>query len=259
MRQLLLLLTIACCNYVNAQTLLINELMQSNIDCIMDDLNDFPDSWVELYNPTDVAINLKDYKIGTKEKVSKAWQLPDKVIGPKRYAIIYCDKAGEDEGVSALHTDFRLESGKGCNVYLFKGDEIVDQIVDLKKQPAPNIAYGRQTDGADDWGYQATPTPNATNCGELCKNILGEPVFSQKGFVTENGKTFDLTLSLPEGSPDGVVIRYTLDGSEPTSSSDAYTEALTIKKTVSSVPNCSVMVICHLALPVTAISSSPVR
>lgn len=230
MRQLLLLLTIACCNYVNAQTLLINELMQSNIDCIMDDLNDFPDSWVELYNPTDVAINLKDYKIGAKEKASKAWQLPDKMIGPKGYAIIYCDKAGEDEGVSALHTDFRLESGKGCNVYLFKGDKIVDQIVDLKKQPAPNIAYGRQTDGADDWGYQATPTPNATNCGELCKNILGEPVFSQKGFVTENGKTFDLTLSLPEGSPDGVVIRYTLDGSEPTSSSDAYTEALTIKK-----------------------------
>ena len=32
--------------------LIINELMQSNIDCWMDDLNDFPDSWVELYNPT---------------------------------------------------------------------------------------------------------------------------------------------------------------------------------------------------------------
>ena len=26
----------------------INELMQSNIDCVMDDLNEFPDSWVEL-------------------------------------------------------------------------------------------------------------------------------------------------------------------------------------------------------------------
>ena len=34
---------------INAQ-LVINELMQSNIDCIMDDLNEFPDSWVELYN-----------------------------------------------------------------------------------------------------------------------------------------------------------------------------------------------------------------
>ena len=26
--------------------LVINELMQSNVDCVMDDLNEFPDSWV---------------------------------------------------------------------------------------------------------------------------------------------------------------------------------------------------------------------
>ena len=30
--------------------LIINEIMQSNVDCITDDLNEFPDSWVELYN-----------------------------------------------------------------------------------------------------------------------------------------------------------------------------------------------------------------
>ena len=226
MRQLLLSLTFVCCGNINAQTLLINEIMQSNIDCVMDDLNEFPDSWVELYNPTSSTISLYGYKIGIKDKASKAWELPNKTIEPNEFILIYCDKEGSD-----MHTDFRLESGKGCNVYLFKGNEIVDQIVDLKKQPAPNIAYGRKKDGADEWGYQATPTPNATNCGKLCKKILDEPVFSQKGFVTENGNSFNLTLSLPEGSPDGTVIRYTLDGSEPTSSSDTYTEALTIKKT----------------------------
>ena len=43
--------------------LIINEFMQSNIDGIMDDLNDFPDSWVELYNSGNTAVNLKDYKI----------------------------------------------------------------------------------------------------------------------------------------------------------------------------------------------------
>ena len=35
------------CNSLRAQVV-INELMQSNVDCIMDDLDDFPDSWVEL-------------------------------------------------------------------------------------------------------------------------------------------------------------------------------------------------------------------
>lgn len=36
---------------VHCNNLIINEIMQSNIDLIMDDLNEFPDSWVELYNP----------------------------------------------------------------------------------------------------------------------------------------------------------------------------------------------------------------
>ena len=45
--------------------LVINELMQSNIDCVMDDLNDFPDSWVELYNPTNESINLSNYRNAT--------------------------------------------------------------------------------------------------------------------------------------------------------------------------------------------------
>ena len=61
--------------------LVINEIMQSNVECIMDDIKEFPDSWVELYNPTDADINLKDYQISNKNKVKKAWQLPDKTVG----------------------------------------------------------------------------------------------------------------------------------------------------------------------------------
>ena len=120
--------------------LIINELMQSNIDCCMDDQNDFPDSWVELYNPSDAPVSLAHYKIGTKidkdNKPVKAWQLPNNVSVPaKGYQLIYCDKSYdklvEDLSFKAglndaeketlrLHTNFRLESGKGCVVYLFK-------------------------------------------------------------------------------------------------------------------------------------------
>ena len=197
----------------NAQ-IVINELMQSNIDCIMDDQNEFPDSWVELYNSGTTAVNLSNYKLGKNNKEAKAWQLPSRTIGAKQYVVIYCDKEEKN-----LHTDFRLESGKGCEVYLFKGGEIVDQITDMKKQPAPNIAYGRQTDGSDSWGYQAEPTPGKTNCGKTVKDILGEPVFSEKGGVFTTAGTHKLTLSLPEGTPAGAVIRYTTDGTEPTKTS----------------------------------------
>ena len=47
----------------NAQ-LVINELMQSNVEEIMDDLNEFPDSWVEIYNLGPETAILSEYKIG---------------------------------------------------------------------------------------------------------------------------------------------------------------------------------------------------
>ena len=48
MRKLkVLLLTLMVSASVNGQVV-ISEIMQSNIDCIMDDMNEFPDSWVEI-------------------------------------------------------------------------------------------------------------------------------------------------------------------------------------------------------------------
>ena len=147
MKQLLLILTTLCCESMSAQTLVINELMQSNVETLVDDIHEFPDSWVELYNPTDAAINLKDYKISNKNKEKKAWQLPDKTVGAGKYVVIYCDKEGIED--NRLHTDFRLESGKDGNLYLFKGGEIVDKVEAMAKMSAPDVAYGRKTDGAD--------------------------------------------------------------------------------------------------------------
>ena len=224
---LVLLTTTILTTNADAQTtskLVINELMQSNIDCIMDDLHEFPDSWVELYNNSDESINLKEYQIGIKE--GNAWQLPNKTIDAKGFIVVYCDK---EEW--SLHTDFRLDTGKGCVVYLFKGNEVVDSLpAALPKMPAPNIAYGRKTDGGNEWGYQLTPTPGAANCGEVCdeKHILGEPVFSEPGHVLTSSKKISLALSLPKDAPEGTQIYYTTDGKEPTKDSKLYTKEISI-------------------------------
>jgi hypothetical protein len=122
----------------------INEVMQSNIDCIMDDLNEFPDSWVELYNSGTSAVNIGQFKLGIEDNAAEAWQLPVQTLGPKQYLIIYCDKEA-----TGLHTDFRLDSGKNAEVWLYQNGNVVDNVTIQKKQPAPNIAYGRKTDGSD--------------------------------------------------------------------------------------------------------------
>ena len=206
----------------------INELMQSNIDCLMDNLNDFPDSWVELYNSGNTPVNLGKYKIGLTADAASAWPLPQMAISPKGLVVVYADKVG-----SKIHTDFRLDSGKGGSVYLFFNDEVDDKRENIEKQPAPNISLGVKTETDNSWGYQYQPTPGAANCGTLCtkKQLLEEPVFSEKGRVLTSGSRIRLTLSPPSGSPEGTVVCYTLDGSEPTVNSSAYTAPLTISKT----------------------------
>ncbi len=219
MRKLLsLILTTLMATAANAQ-LVINEVMQSNIDCKMDDINEFPDSWVELYNSGTSFVSTGSYSLGLTDNPNEAYKLPDVSLPPKAYFLVYCDKEG-----SGMHTDFRLESGKGGSIYLFNGQKVADSYVDMKKQPAPNISYGREEDGGKKMGYMLKPTPSAMNTGGVVDNkkILGEPIFSMKGQVFTSGTSATIELSMPEGTPEGAVIRYTRDGSEPTESSTQY-------------------------------------
>ena len=201
--------------------------MQSNIDCVMDDINEFPDSWVEIYNGTSATINLSSYKLGVSSSPAEAWTLPDKTVQANGYILVYCDKEA-----SGLHTDFRLDSGKGGAVYLFNGNNVIDKLENIAKQPAPNIAYGRETDGSSTWGYQYEPSPAKANTGVLCKKALANPVFSQKGAVFSSSKTLTVSLSVPADTPSGTIIRYTLNGSEPTLLNGmTYSSPLNISKT----------------------------
>ncbi len=228
-RLLFLAIAISLFALAGKSQVVINELMQSNIDCIMDDLNDFPDSWLELYNPGSSSVNINGYNLSLNEDGSEGYTLPSANVPAGGYLLIYCDKEGD-----GLHASFRIDSGKGA-LYLFDASgNLVDGIDKIKKQPAPNIAYGRKTDGASTWGYQLTPTPGTANTGEISDVVLGEPGFSQSGGVWNSSTPFDLTLSLPEDAPDGATIRFTTDGSEPTQiNGTLYETPITIRNSTS--------------------------
>ncbi|MCQ2333254.1 MAG: CotH kinase family protein [Paludibacteraceae bacterium] len=216
------LLVIVGSSFARAQ-LVINEIMQSNIDCVMDDINEFPDSWVELYNNSSVAANLRYYSIGLSDDPAEAFPLPQVRVTAHRYALIYCDKES-----SGLHTSFRLESNKTGAIYLFKGDSLVDKLERIPKQPSPNIAYGRLNEESNEWGWQLTPTPKEANCGQLASTVLSAPIFSPRGSLITHRRPIEVTLTAPKGTPAGAEIHYTLDGSEPTVKSALYTTPLSL-------------------------------
>lgn len=203
-----------------AGNLVINEIMQSNVECMMDDLNEFPDSWVELYNDGLEEIALSNYSIGLKSE-KNAYRLPAVSVRAGERIIVYCDKVGE-----GLHTDFRLESGKGGNLYLYRDGRMVDAFENIPKMPAPDVSYGRSSDGGDELGWLPYATTGSANPGMTAKGVLGSPVFSHSGRVSADPQTLHLTV--PDGEPEGTVIRFTIDGSEPTRDSRLYVDTIEI-------------------------------
>lgn len=204
--------------------LMLNEVMQSNIDYLLVE-KDFPDSWVELYNPTDVDVNLSGYRLGEHADGHNAYQFPRNcgTVPAKGHLVVYCDK--ENRG---LHASFRIDSGK-ASVYLFNpAGETVDSLL-LSKMPAPNIAFGRVTDGSKEWQYEVTPTTGMANQSVGSDLLLPEPEFSVTGGVFK--ESFHLTLSLPEtaGLPEDTKLYYTKDGKEPSLASDCTAEPLTME------------------------------
>lgn len=211
---------------VRAQVV-ITELMQSNVDCVMDDMNEFPDSWVELFNESSTSVNLNEFSLGLSDSPIGAWRLPSKTLAPRSYILIYCDKSA-----SGLHTDFRLESGKGGSVYLFHKSKIESSVTDIPKQPTPGISYTRYTngDGSVKWSYACAPTPKADNTSTAAVGVLPEPLISLMPGVYGSQQVAE--ISIPAGAPAGTVIRYTKDGTEPTKSSPLYTQPLAIIRPV---------------------------
>ncbi|MDH6357331.1 CotH kinase family protein [Parabacteroides sp. PF5-9] len=209
----------------------INEFMQSNIDYLVDDLNEFPDSWVELYNDSSQPVDIKGWNISDQAIFPSGWEIKESTIIPAQgYLMIYCDKVE-----AGLHTSFRLESGKNGVIYLYNAKgELEDEVVDIPKQPAPNIARGRIEDGIEEWAYFVTPTAGHKNKGAIADVLLPSPVFSLRGGVYK--QEVSVSLLLPEDIPDGITeadIRYTTDGSEPTVESIPYTGSITLTEPTS--------------------------
>ncbi|MBQ4036020.1 MAG: lamin tail domain-containing protein, partial [Paludibacteraceae bacterium] len=211
------LLLLLCCSQAVCAGVRINEVMQSNVGGVVDDLNEFPDSWVELYNDGESAVDLDGYSVSKKKNFAKSYRLPAVQLQPHAYLLVYCDKEAVD-----LHTDFRLTTDKPSCLFLFRTDGTVADSVGLPAMLAPNVPYCRLPDASGVWTYCKQPTPGAANKGMGINSLVGRPLFSVAGGIKE--EAFELRLELPAGAAKHAYICYTTDGSEPTSKSLRYSQ-----------------------------------
>ena len=193
--------------------LIINEVMASNTGEVMSPAINF-DSWIEVYNPGETAVNMGGMFLSVNPDNQYQWQMPSNIgsVPAKGFKVIWL---GSNE-IKDNQAPFKLDCDGGT---IFLSDKNGDLIT---KQNYPEAmsrtAYARKTDGGDEWGWTATPTPEATNTTAVfAKERLNAPV------VNKGSQLFKTSLSIKVEIPEGTTLRYTTDGSVPTTSSSRST------------------------------------
>ena len=185
--------------------LVVNELMASNAGEVMSPAINF-DSWIELYNPGDQPVNLGGMYLSNDATNLKLWQMPNNMgtVPAKGYKVVWL---GSDE-IKSNQATFHLDCDGGV-VYLSDNS---GQLVLSQEYPEAKsrTAWARKTDGGNEWGWTATPTPEATNTtATFADNRLDAPV------VDKGSQLFKNSLSIKVNIPEGTTLMYTTDGSLP--------------------------------------------
>lgn len=202
-----IILAIIGLSNLNAQTLVINEVMSNNTSVITDDDGDYND-WIEIYYNGPEAMDLQGYGLSDDATLPFKWVFPEYWIEPGQHLLIWCSDKNRTDINYDLHTNFKISSG-GEIIKFTKPDGTAQD-----SYPAVlignNLSYGRQTDGAATLVFFGVPTPAAANNTPGYNSILTKPVINTaSGFYTSS---FSLSIIHPDPT---VTIVYTTDGSDP--------------------------------------------
>ena len=200
----------------------INEVLGHNENIYSDEHGDFHD-WIELRNPYAEALNLSGYAISDENEFESAWTLPSIEI-PGNGLLVLFAAGSENADTNALHAGFKVNN-EGENIFLFNP---IGQLIDISPSYEMPINYslGRNSQNPEEWLLFQNPTPQEIN---FAHNQVILPIWWEAiGVSHSSGWTsFPLELTVSCSAND-VVIRYTLNGTEPTIYSPIWYGALTL-------------------------------
>ena len=184
-----------------------------------------PQDWIELYNEQSQPVSLQGWHLTDDPALPGKWTLPNVIIPPNGYYLIFASGSGATFSSGPPHTNFSL-SQTGERLILSRADGVVVSDFNPPEQ-FPNKTWGVEGGGTES-GYLRTPTPGALN-SQLALAGRNDVLFS----VPHGHMTAAFPLTLTATVPDSV-IRYTLDGSVPTLASPVFSVPITITPTAGS-------------------------
>jgi hypothetical protein len=229
MKKLYLIITVIAFVFLNpvASQVVINEYSASNLSQFPDNYNKYED-WFELYNDGSTPANIGGYYLSDRAGNPFKWQIPENTTIPANGFLRFWTSGRDEVTGNHYHTNYKLTQTKDSPDYIiFSGPfgAILDSVQLTKTQLGHS--RGRITNGADEWAIFINPTPGASNnSAQYYIRYCEQPEMSVLAGFYENVQTVEITSSEPD-----VEIRYTTDGSVPTSGSPLYSGALTISTT----------------------------
>ena len=184
--------------------IIINEVMASNVGSIMSPAFNF-DSWIELYNPSGQAINLKGMILS--DGYGNRWEMPNDIgsVPAKGFKVVWL---GSDD-IRTTQAPFKLDCDGGTiSLSNAEGTLITSMIYPEAKS---RTSYARTTDGGNDWSWTASPTPGATNATSAFATKRLDPPE-----VNQGSQLFTERLTISVDIPEGTTLMYTTDGTVPT-------------------------------------------
>ena len=184
---------------------IINELMASNAGTVISPATNF-DSWIELYNPTEQAINLGGMYLSNDANNLKLWQMPTDIgsIPAKGFKVVWLGS----NYIKTTQAPFKLDCDGGTICLSDKNGQLVTSLT--YPEAKSRTAYARITDGGETWGWTSTPTPEASNAtATYASERLTAPT------VNQGSTLFTNSISVKVDFPEGARLMYTTDGSLP--------------------------------------------
>ena len=206
--------------------LIISEFVASESE--LEDVDGVTQDWIELWNSSNNSVNLSGYFLSTDAATPDQWALPNKVLAPNEYLVVFASNKDRNDPSGELHTNFKLPA-TGSYLSLKRRRNNGTYRTQTQFNPYPAQSADQSYGSSEEEGYigfMETPTPGAPN-GVSYTDFLEEVTFS-----TPRGRydsPFGLTLTSSNPSAE---IRYTTDGSEPTAGNgEIYTSPLPISST----------------------------
>lgn len=204
---------------VTVYELAVNEVMSSNTSVIVDNDGTYQD-WIEIVNYGNTSVNLQGIGLSDAAATPFKWVFPAKVLAPGEFLLIWASNKNRTDPSQPLHTNFAVSASGEEILLTAPSGELINSLPPFVI--SSNISRGHQPDGTGELLFFPIPTPGSSNSGGVT-SFLSKPSFS----VPAGVYTGDVTLSITHTDPTAV-IRYTLDGSDPTVNSTQYVQPILI-------------------------------